>query len=83
MAVLTKRLQILIDTDQFARLEREAARRGVAVAQVVRQAIADALDSEQHADRSAAVARFLKGPLIDVGDWEAVKQEMAGEVDRW
>jgi Arc/MetJ-type ribon-helix-helix transcriptional regulator len=83
VALLTRRLQVLIDTDRYAGLEREAARRGVSIAEVVREAIDRALRDTGEGDREAALNRYLAGPEIDVGDWEDVKEELAAAVDRW
>lgn len=48
--VMTKRLQVLLDDDDFAALQQSAAARGLSVAEWVRQAISAARRRESSAD---------------------------------
>lgn len=73
MAIMTRRLQILIDEDRFRRLAQVADDRGASVATLVRAALdrAYALDD---ADSSEAAEWFLARPPADLGDWDAAKE---------
>lgn len=73
--MLSRRLQILIDDERLRRLEAEAARRQVAVAVVVR----DALDAAYPVDRStrqAAAARILSAAPMPVPDPPDLRAEL-------
>lgn len=75
MAELTRRLQVLVDENRWARLEQQAKRRGTSVATLVREAIDAAFpDGELGAAESAE--RFLRRPPLDIGDWETAKREL-------
>ena len=77
MSTLTRRLQILLDEDRYARLERLARRRGASVATIVREAI-DAAFPVDGPDRVEAARRVLDAEPIPVSDWPLIK----GEIDR-
>lgn len=71
---LDRRLQILIDEDRFSRLESEAKRRKVSVAEVVREAI-DARLAARDARRRLAARRILespKSPAIELDELKAL-----------
>ena len=76
MSMLTERLQVLIETGQRDRLEREAVRRGTSVATLVREAIEHRFPSS-HDRRSDAAARILAAPLMDVPDPHDLHGELA------
>lgn len=82
MLMLTRRLQILLDEDRFRRLEAEAARRRVAVAVVVR----DALDVVYPAttDERAQAARLVleAAPMPVPTDPAALRVELDTTRDR-
>jgi len=65
--MLSRRLQVLVDDEQFRRLEAAAAERRVSVAVVVREAI-DAAVPALAAERSAAAARILAAEPMAVPD---------------
>lgn len=75
MATLTRRLQILLDEERYARLERAAARRGAPVAALVREAI-DRMFATQESDRRAAGTRLLQAPPMPVEDWDKMKKDL-------
>ncbi len=75
MSMLNRRLQILIDDERLARLEREAQRRGVPVAVVVRDAI-DAAHPLDHSTRRSAAARILAADPMPVPDPQDLRDEL-------
>lgn len=75
MAVLTQRLQLLLDEDRLARLNQEAERRGSSVAALVREAI-DATFPPDGPSRGAAARLLLDADPIDIGDWPDAKAEI-------
>ncbi|HET6951864.1 MAG TPA: hypothetical protein VFI47_15895 [Acidimicrobiales bacterium] len=82
--MLTHRLQVLLDEDRWQRLEREAGRRGVAVAVIVREAIDEVLAPDRADDRRAAAHRILQAPPMDVpADPTDLKREIADTRSRW
>ncbi len=72
MAVLTRRLQILLDEERMQRLERRAQRSGTSVAALIRDAIDLAFPDEER--RRAAGRRLLEAPPMPVEDWETMKR---------
>lgn len=75
MLMLSRRLQVLLDDARFDRLEREAARRKVAVAVLVREAI-DAAYPIDDAARRAAAARVLDADHMPVPDPAELRHEL-------
>lgn len=75
MSMLTRRLQVLIDDDRFERLEQEAARRRVAVAVLVRDAIDAAFPATSSA-RVMAGDRILTATAMDVPDPAGLRAEL-------
>jgi hypothetical protein len=78
MSGLDRRVQILVDPDQYAELEREAHRTGRSVAAVIRQSITDYLLGLR-SSRSAAGERLHRSadPVTDAqDDWAATKTAM-------
>lgn len=81
MAHLTRRLQVLVDEERYAWLERVAAQRGTTVADLVRAALdraypIDGLPPDVAADR------FLARPPADLGSWEEAKREVEDTLER-
>lgn len=75
MAALERRVQILLDPQQYRAVEREAARSGQSVAAVIRDAIDTRLASRD-SSRSAAARRLLASadsPAAAGEDWAASK----------
>ncbi len=75
MPALTRRLQVLLDEDRYARLERLARRRGASVATIVREAI-DAAFPDDGPNRFEAARRILDAEPIRVADWSLLKNEI-------
>ncbi|MDR0626886.1 MAG: hypothetical protein LBG11_06460 [Bifidobacteriaceae bacterium] len=69
MPVLDRRLQLLVDSDRMARLEREAKRQDRTVAAVVRDAIDWHLDSAARRRRAAGL-RLLARPIPETPEPE-------------
>lgn len=80
MSMLSRRLQILIDDDRFSRLEREAARRRVAVAVLVRDAIDASFPATTPARRAASRKILDTAPMEvpDPGELRAELDEVRG-----
>jgi len=66
--MLTHRLHILLDEDRWQRIDREAARRKVPVAAVVRDAIDLALPATDADDKRRAYEELLAAEPIPVPD---------------
>jgi hypothetical protein len=62
--MLDRRLQILLDQERYEKVSREAARRGVSIAEVIREAI-DRLPVDTDR-RRAAIARILAAEPMEV-----------------
>ena len=75
MSALERRVQILLDPQQYLAVEREAARSGQSVAAVIRDAIETRLASRDSA-RAAAARRLLESADAPTGqgeDWALSK----------
>jgi hypothetical protein len=76
MATLSRRLQILMDEERAARLERLAAQRGTSVAALLREAVDIAFPDSDARRRAAAGRRLLEAPPMPVpADWQELKRE--------
>ncbi len=75
MSMLDRRLQVLIDGDRWSRLEREATRRGVPVAVLVREAIDDRYPGNAE-ERRAALQAILSAEPMDVPEPEQLRSEL-------
>lgn len=75
MSMLDRRLQVLIDGDRWTRLEREAARRGVSVAVLVREAIDERFPGDAH-QRRAALQAILDAEPMEVPDPDDLHREL-------
>jgi hypothetical protein len=75
MSMLDRRLQVLIDDGRWSRLEREAGRRGVPVAVLVREAIDERFPGDVD-ERQAALQAVLATDLMDVPDPEGLREEL-------
>ena len=75
----TRRLQILLEPDQFERIERAAADSGGSIASVIRDAI-DRYVPDRRADRKSAMEAFLRGREVEMGDWAEEKRRMLDEM---
>lgn len=76
MSMLARRLQVLIDDERHRRLEAEAARRGVSVAVLVREAL-DAVYPSTTEERRAAGDRILAAEPMPVPDADGLRAELA------
>lgn len=82
MSVLERRLQILLASDQYSQVEREARRSGSSVAGVIRAAIAQYLDSHSPA-RAQAADRLLASADDETATgtaWEVAKAEIDADL---
>jgi hypothetical protein len=75
MSMLDRRLQVLIDEDRWSRLEREAGRRGVPVAVLVREAIDERYPGNA-SERRAALQAVLDAEPMDVPDPDELQREL-------
>jgi hypothetical protein len=84
MPALDRRVQLLLDNDRYAALEREAQQSGRSVAAVIRVAIDEMLDHGA-AGRRAAARRFLASRDPDDApavDWAVEKRAIEDEMLR-
>ena len=86
MSVLERRVQILVNPEQYGELEREAARTGRSVASLIRESIDDHL-AGMRSSRSAAAERLLLSAdsvASPEDDWAvtkaALEQELIGKI---
>ena len=75
MSMFDRRLQVLIDDARWSRLEREAGRRGVSVAVLVREAI-DQLIPQDGEERRSALQAVLDAQPMAVLDSEQLREEL-------
>lgn len=81
MPTLTRRLQVLVDEERYAWLERVAQEQGTTVAALVREALDRAYPVEGlRAD--VAADRFLARAPVDLGSWEEAKREIEDGLER-
>lgn len=82
MSALERRVQILLDKEQYAQVEREAQRTKQSVAAVIRQAISERLATRESV-RAAAARRLLatadQGPGEDWGSTKAALASMLSD----
>lgn len=84
MAVLERRLQLLLDEQRYARVSEEAARRGASVATVIRDAIDLAYPSGYDV-RVASVRKLLASAVDELADlddaaWAETRAAMEAEL---
>ncbi len=73
----TKRVQVLMEPQEFAALERLAKSRGSSVADMMREAArAQYLGSADGTRRARAAESFLSLPSTPLPDWAVLKQEI-------
>jgi len=72
---LSKKVMILFRPDQLKRMKEEARRRGIPVAELVRQAVDRVLAEEGQAEKSArlAAARRLVAAEEPVMEWDELE----------
>ena len=81
MHTLDRRVQILLDKERYDRVAREARRRGVPVAALIREAI-DRVLPVSDARRRAAVRTILSAEPMPVPDPDELRREIASAHDR-
>lgn len=84
MSVLERRVQILVEREQYARLEKAAAKQSRSVASLIREAIAEYLGGGQDA-RSAALDWLLaQEPDSGPGQaWEDARRHLEDALPRY
>lgn len=75
MSMFDRRLQVLLDGARWSRLEREASRRGVPVAVLVREAI-DLQIPQDAEERRSALQAILDAPRMAVPDPAQLREEL-------
>jgi hypothetical protein len=81
MCMLSRRLQILLDEDRFLKVAREAERKGVSIAAVIREAI-DRLPAESERRRAAIAAILSAAPMPVPADPSDLRRELDAGHDR-
>jgi hypothetical protein len=73
----TRRAQILMEPDEYGRLEEIARRRGVSVGSLVREAVRDRYLTGGEARRKALAEIYaLDLPVAEWGDWKEIEEEI-------
>jgi hypothetical protein len=73
----TKRIQVLMEPDEFSELERMARSRGTSVGELMRQAArSQHLETAGAGRRSAAARKFLGLPDARLPEWKKLKKEI-------
>jgi plasmid stability protein len=77
---LTRRSQLLLDDELHARLREHAARRGISMGALIREAIEEKLS---HADdtRAEAIEELLAAEPLAVGEWSPMKRQMIEDMN--
>ncbi len=84
MAVMERRLQLLLDEERYSRLAAESKATGRSVAALIREAIDTRWDDE-HAKRQAAAREFLANlpeptPGEREEDWDVIKRAIEDDI---
>ncbi len=83
MLMFTRRLQVLLDEERYARLAGRAADRGTSIATLVREAI-DSRFPAVHPDKSVAAERILAAdPMPVPDDPRDIEREIAQTRATW
>ncbi|HST55889.1 MAG TPA: CopG family transcriptional regulator [Solirubrobacteraceae bacterium] len=80
MSLLTHRTQLLLDDDLHQRLRESAARRGISMGALIREAIEEKLPSTSD-KRSRAFAKLLTAKPMPVEDWPAMKRQLVEDMN--
>ena len=75
----TRRLQILLEPEQFERLQRVSEETGASIGSLVRDAV-DRYYPGQSLTREAAIERLLSSEAVPMDDWEIEKERMVDEM---
>ncbi|MGH2752112.1 MAG: antitoxin [Actinomycetota bacterium] len=73
--MLSHRLQVLLDEGRYHRLAASAAKRGVSIGHLIREAIDRSLPPDEDR-RAAAAQRILEAEPMAVGDVADLKREL-------
>lgn len=76
---LTKRVELLLEPAQYARLEEIARVRKESVGSLIRRAVAREYLQPALEQKRAALQRLL-AQRVDFGSWERAKKDIVGEV---
>ncbi|GAB2527423.1 ribbon-helix-helix protein, CopG family [Paramicrobacterium agarici] len=81
MATLEKRVQVLFDPEQYARLEAEARAERMSVGALIREAVDDRLDRKRSDARAALEELFARAdenpmPAMSAEEWEEHKDDL-------
>jgi ribbon-helix-helix CopG family protein len=71
---LNRRAEILFSEDELERLRREAARRGVSLGELVRDALRRTYLRPMAERRQRAIEFLTEVPPVDVGSWDEAKK---------
>jgi len=77
---MTRRLQILVDDERYAMLERESQRTGRPVAELIRDAVDERYAMDPNTRRQA-YERVLAAEPMPVDDWAVMKRELLDLLD--
>ncbi len=75
----SRRLQILLEVQQFERLERIAEETGASIASLVQNAL-DHYCPGQSLTKEAAIERLLSSESVPMDDWEIEKERTVDEM---
>ncbi len=75
----SRRLQILLEPEQFERLERISEESGASIGSLVRKAV-DRYYPGQALIKEAAIERLLSSEPVPMEDWEIEKDRMVDEM---
>lgn len=79
-SLLTRRTQLLLDDELHRRLRETAARRGISMGALIREAIDEKLSGTQDA-RSQAIGELLAAEPMPVEDWPLMKRQMIEDMN--
>jgi plasmid stability protein len=77
---LTRRTQLLLDDELHRRLRETAARRGISMGALIREAIDEKLSHVQD-DRAKAIDELLAAEPMPVEDWPIMKRQMIEDMN--
>lgn len=74
----SKRAQVLMEPEEYRRLERIASQEGCSVAELIRRAVRERYLTS--VDDRRSLVEGLIALNLDVGDWEGLKSELEGRL---
>ena len=77
---LTRRSQLLLDDELHARLRESAARRGISMGALIREAIEEKLSHAQDT-RVQAIGELLAADPLEVDEWPRMKRRMIDDMN--